>query len=171
MAAGWNLNVKILRCTDWDTIQQQPEPLTGPPGTDGPYCTGTCEVPTGLLQFILQRWAGEDMGLCHIPDCEWNDWRPEKKKLFLKFMKAPSEFCAKGFKVIVSCRELGDIGVGRCSWGSCFKEGGIFDCPVHWDLLHHMGSSVLCGPPIEQAPAMSSPLLAPWVVGQCRVIG
>lgn len=42
-------------------------------------------------------------------------------------MKAPLEFCAKGFKVIVSCCELGDIGVGRAvSRVSCFKGGGGF---------------------------------------------
>lgn len=58
----------------------------------------------------------------------------------MKFMKAPLEFCAKGFKVIVSCRELCGVRVGRAVPKDRVSKGGIFDSPVHRDLLHHMGS-------------------------------
>lgn len=39
-------------------------------------------------------------------------------------MKAPLEFSAKGFKVIVSCRELGGIGVGRAVPEDRVSKGG-----------------------------------------------
>lgn len=41
-------------------------------------------------------------------------------------MKAPLEFCAKGFKAIVSCRELGGIGVGRAVPKDRVSKGGNF---------------------------------------------
>lgn len=57
-------------------------------------------------------------------------------------MKASLEFCAKWFKVIVSCRDLGDIGVGRAVPEDRVSGGGRgVGGLVHRDLLHHMGSS------------------------------